>query len=259
MHIHGKKLAVIGITAISVLLIFFAYQSQGKDKISAEQQTPLSGKAAGSITAESTLADQNTPLVTDEPSDTSLTAAAGNAAGITASASPAAVTGTPQSSPAPENITEAVKNDITKLIKKYYDTSELPGKNVFMTDEQASKELASIKQKREVIEKYKNIVTYIKPGLLPDTYVVFTTYNMKVTNIDTLVPGMSLLYITKNENGDLRVNNDTPDEQLNQLLTQLTKEDDIKSLIDKVNSDLKSAMAKDNSLKDFVKYLKSVS
>ncbi len=263
MQKHGKLLTVISMTAVSLLLIFFVYLGQRNSGSSADAQA----SAGEEITTETAKKDNATEKDNAEESNQTQDAAlfavppaTDNTAVLAGTTGESAFTDAqlPTVSPAPE-ITDSVRTEITKLMKKYYNTSGKIGKNIFLTTSQAKKEAADIKEKRNVIEKYKNIIVYIKPGLQADTYAVFTTYDMKVYNIDTLIPGMSLLYITKNENGDFRVNTDTQDEELSSYLTGLTQEEDIKALIDQVNSALKKATAKDSSLKKFVKYLKSVS
>ncbi|GEM_PF-3449101 len=108
----------------------------------------------------------------------------------------------------------------------------------------------------EIIEEYKNITTYIKPGLDKDSYVVFTTYDIKLYNIDTLIPGMSSLSVRREETGVLCINEDTGNEELKNHIDKLTEDEDIQKLIKKVNSELKAAQNKDNSLKEFIDYIK---
>lgn len=155
-------------------------------------------------------------------------------------------------------IDEERKTQINNLITTYYDTSIEMNEDILMSKEaEESKAIESITKKREIIETYQTITTDIKPGLEIDTYVVFTTYDMKLPNIDTLVPGMSLLNITTNEDGQLRINNDPLNEALSDYVEQLTKEKEIQKMIEEVNSKLSNAVAKDNSLEEFIEYLKT--
>ncbi len=126
------------------------------------------------------------------------------------------------------------------------------------TESQAAKnkKTEAFEKVSEIIEAYKNIKTYIKPGLGQDSYVVFTTYDIKLYNIDTLVPGMSSLSVLRDENGSLYIDADSNDKKLNSYISKLTKEKDIQKIIQKVNTKLKIAKNKNNSLKEFIDYLK---
>ena len=156
-------------------------------------------------------------------------------------------------------INKDVKTEINKLIRMYYD-SEID-KDILLLDEEsdADQTVESITKKRELIEAYKNINTYVKPGQEKDTYVVFSSYDIKLYNINTLVPGMSVLSIIKDETGVLLINHDSRDDNLNDYIKQLTNEEDIKNVINEVNTKLADAIKKDNSLKEFIDYINDVS
>jgi len=158
-------------------------------------------------------------------------------------------------------IDKETETEINKLITKYYDNSIEINKDLLIIDEPGKEDQTteSIKKKRVVIEEYKNINTYVKPGLEADTYVVFSNYDTKLININTLVPGMSLLYVTKDVNGNLRINNNSPDDKLSNYFEQLTNDEDIKKMIKEVNSKLSDAISKDNSLEKFIGYLETLS
>jgi len=155
-------------------------------------------------------------------------------------------------------INEDIETEIYKLIGKYYD--DKIDKDILTIDEQSETEqtLESIIKKREIIEKYSNLNTYVKPGLDIDTYVVFSTYDIKLKNINTLVPGMSVLSVIKDETGILLINNDSNDDKLNEYINQMTNAEDIKNIIEEVNSKLADVIKKDNSLKDFIDYIKDI-
>lgn len=108
----------------------------------------------------------------------------------------------------------------------------------------------------EIIEKYQDIKTYIKPGLEKNSYVVFTRYNIKLFNIDTLVPGMSSMVINRDETGNLIINKEQDNKKLNDYINKLSKEKDIKKVINDVNAKLTKAVKKDTALQGFMDYLK---
>ncbi len=147
---------------------------------------------------------------------------------------------------------EEIKAEIDNLINTYYNISG----NKDGADSQTAEQSAGNAKINEIIEEYRNIKNYVKPGLDSDSYVVFTTYEIKVVNIDTLVPGMSSLSVVRDENGNLAVKDEPDNKKLNEHIQKLAKEKDIKEIIKKVNSKLTAAIKKDNSLQVFIDYLK---
>jgi hypothetical protein len=107
-------------------------------------------------------------------------------------------------------------------------------------------------EKREGIEAYQDITSYIKPGLIDDTYVIFSSYNMKFENIETLAPGMSVVYVGKGVGENYSIIKDTKDEELNDYINLLLQEEDMVRLTDEVNTSLEKAMKDDTTLKDFI-------
>lgn len=155
---------------------------------------------------------------------------------------------------------EEIKAEIDSLINTYYNVS---GNKDGTDSETAEQEQSTVKPKtagndkmNEIIEEYRNIKNYVKPGLDSDSYVVFATYDIKVVNIDTLVPGMSSLSVVRDETGNFTIKVDPDNKKLNAHIQKLAKEKDIKKIINEVNSKLKTAVKKDNSLQVFIDYLK---
>lgn len=152
-----------------------------------------------------------------------------------------------------------IKSEIDKLINTYYlsesDTADNKENNKKVQTADDSKEKED-NETSEIIEEYRNIKNYVKPGLDEDSYIVFSTYKIKLFNIKTLVPGMSSLIIEKDEEGNLAVHNDSDNKELNNYIKKLAGEKDIKKIMNEVNSELSEAVKKDTSLKAFIDYIK---
>ncbi len=156
-----------------------------------------------------------------------------------------------------------IKSEINNLINTYYDSLGDEKKDSLDTKDQTADDKSVKKQTSEekksendIIEKYQDIKTYIKPGLDKNSYVVFTTYNIKLYNIDTLVPGMSSMVISRDKEGNLSINPDQNNKKLNDHINKLSKEKDIKKVINDINSKLTKAVKKDTLLQGFMDYLK---
>jgi uncharacterized protein YdbL (DUF1318 family) len=158
-------------------------------------------------------------------------------------------------------LTKDLTTKINKVVRNYYKISNIKNTKKMSAMNQKEKVQSSeiTAEKREVIESYQDIHTYIKPGLKADTYVVFTTYNIKLFNINTLVPGMSVLTVTSDNEETFQINDENISEQQKEYISQLSNDKEIKKIIQEVNSNLSKAIKKDASLKVFVDYMKKVS
>ncbi len=163
---------------------------------------------------------------------------------------------------ATENVNEldeSVINEINDLVTNYYNPTAKLDENLLVEGVKENKKVVkAISEKREGIEAYKNIKTYVRLGMEEKSYVVFSTYDMKFLNIDTLAPGMSVLYVI-NKQGDYVIQEDTSAANLSVYINELSQEEEIVNIIEQVNTDLVNAMKRDDALKGFIEKLKEVS
>lgn len=162
------------------------------------------------------------------------------------------------------SLNEISQSDITKineLMTSYYNASNEFDSNILASNdpEDINQRKILISRKNEVIQSYEVIKNHIKRGLTEDTYIVYTTYSIKFNNINTLVPGMSVLTVIKDKiSGELHVNVSPHSKDLNDYIKQMSETDDMKEIIEEVNRELAEAIEKDSSLKEFVEYLKDI-
>lgn len=152
-------------------------------------------------------------------------------------------------------LTKSDISQIDNVIKDYYNINQTVDSS-FLFNEDNSKNIVDMKElvdKREGIEAYENIQIITKPGLEPNSFIVFTTYTMKFYHIDTLAPGMSVLHLVRSE-GKYFIDYELS-EELTKHIETLTKEANIQSLVKKINADLKKAIDKDKELKELIERL----
>jgi len=154
-------------------------------------------------------------------------------------------------------INKDIEAKVEELVNKYYDVTNKLDTDILSSDSKGEvvRKVEIYNKKEEIIESYENIVNYIKPGLTDDTIVVFIAYDIKLKNIETKVPGMSVLTVVKSKLGELHINIDPNDVDMNEYIKKLAEEKDIKDVIDDVNIRLNDAIKKDTSLKELVEYL----
>ncbi len=66
-------------------------------------------------------------------------------------------------------------------------------------------ELVNIAVKSEFIESYNDIHCYTQEGYEAGSYYVYVSYQLKLTDFDVLVPGLSGLYYCPNEEGEYHI------------------------------------------------------
>lgn len=120
-----------------------------------------------------------------------------------------------------------------------------------MRDYIDSTDLIKYEKKSEFIESYQNLSCYTKPGITPDSYCLYVSYDIKFDGIDTLAPGLSALYLYTDESGKLVIAGDM-DESTTAAMKLVTNQDDVVDLYNKVDVSFKEAVASDENLNTFL-------
>lgn len=159
---------------------------------------------------------------------------------------------------------KAIKTDayeeVNKLVDKYYesiaegDTATL--KNIVVpfseTDESA------VVHKSELIESYDNIKCYThKEGVTKNYYIVFAFYEINFPDVETPVPGLETLFICRDAEDKLYINNDTEnlsDAEKKNLEDVLSKIEVI-ALFDDVETTFSIALHSDEGVAKFFEAL----
>ena len=105
------------------------------------------------------------------------------------------------------------------------------------------------------IENYSNVTVYTKQGLTEDSFAVFVSYDLKFTDVETAAPGLSQLYVMKNDEDRFIIHNDDSNEEINAYMAEVTQDADVQALITEVETRLNEAMDADPELKAFEEQL----
>ncbi len=151
---------------------------------------------------------------------------------------------------------ELVKDDaaLLTLIQQYYTgvaASDIGilSQIVSPWDETVSQNILSA----DIAEEYQNITVYSKQGLNEGEYVVFAYYEAKVENIETLIPGLAMLYVKTGDGGKLVVDSARDSEaDVSAYMTQASNDSDVQALIAQVNRQYEEALASDEALSSYV-------
>lgn len=144
---------------------------------------------------------------------------------------------------------------VNALIEKYYtaltnkDVQTLKG----LVDELDPSDESAITNS-QYIEGYSNLTVYTKKGLTDTSYVVFASYDHKYVGYDTLLPGISYLYVDTKEDGSLYIVADPDDSQL-ACISEKIEESDVQELLNNTQAAYDEKLASDTALSSYLSEL----
>lgn len=155
---------------------------------------------------------------------------------------------------------EEAYEDISDVVKLYYEAKVAGNVEALAqyVDNMDGITQESLLAETSYIDEYSSIICYTKNGLYPNTYVVFVYYELSIKNITTAAPGISVLYVIRDdETGNIYIHNGVTDNEVLDYISMISKDDDIAALFNDVNAELNAALAADADLKAFYDNLES--
>lgn len=147
--------------------------------------------------------------------------------------------------------------DVNALVAKYYkayadgDVATLKQIATPFTDEEAKQKTAL----KDYIESFDNLACYTKVGPVEDSYMVAVYLEIKFKDIKTTAPGLTTLYICKNDDGSLYIDNRAKEElepEVQAYAQAFEKAEDYLELSQKVSDKYNESLEKDEALKTFM-------
>ena len=142
---------------------------------------------------------------------------------------------------------------VNAIIQKYYQA--LSAKDVTgireVVDELNQTEATKITSDQH-IDGYSDIEVYTKDGVKEGEYVVFACYNYTIKDIDTKVPGLSMMYVCPREDGSLYIAMQEHDEEIQQYMTKSIEDVEVQELIQTVKGEYEKAQDDDEDLRNFI-------
>lgn len=160
-----------------------------------------------------------------------------------------------QSETAATGTSSLVKDDaaILTLVKKYYTAAaEKDYATLETIVDPWNDEVKNSISRNDVIESYNNLSTYSKQGPVENSYVVYTYFDGKVANIDTLAPSLTMLYVITDENGNLVVSDRESSQEVADYIASVSADADVQALIADVEEKCAQAKEADPALKEFM-------
>lgn len=155
---------------------------------------------------------------------------------------------------------EDIEEDITDLIKKYLKAKQEVDMDVLA---ECVSDVSHVEEKRlvtdaEYIEEYKNVeCTILNDGLKEGAYRVYVYCEAKIYDIDTLVPSLTALYVTMNDEGKFIIYLSAVESDDKKAIDKLDNSDKVKKKIDTVQKKLQDIVSKNADVRDFYQMLES--
>ena len=116
-------------------------------------------------------------------------------------------------------------------------------------------ELARVAAKSEYIDSYSDIKCYTKQGPFPNSYIVYSSYYLKVKDFDVLAPGVSTFVVCTNEDGSLYLYTDDFDENVFEYIRKITAQEDVYKLFVDIDIEYNQIL---NDNPDYAEYMNAV-
>ena len=153
---------------------------------------------------------------------------------------------------------ENAHQDVNNVLKTYYDAQAegdietISTLNTYLNDI----EKIRVEELSKYIDSYPVLNVYTKPGLTENTYVAYVYSEVKFSDVDKNMPGMQTYYIGKDESGNFFINDGTYDDDVWSYIKDVTLQDDVVDLNNKVVVEYNELLASDEELNEFIAYLK---
>ncbi|MDE7250585.1 MAG: hypothetical protein K2N82_12040, partial [Lachnospiraceae bacterium] len=148
--------------------------------------------------------------------------------------------------------------EINNLVRAYYDAqasgdvdviSEL---NTYLDEI----EIIKVQEMSKYVESYPVLNVYTKPGLTENAYVAYVCSEVKFSEMEQELPGMQTFYIGLNDDGSYFINDGTNDTTIRNYIKEITLQDDVVDLNNKIVVEYNELLAEDEELEEYIAYLR---
>lgn len=164
-------------------------------------------------------------------------------------------TDTPAPTPTPEASLAAAPDEVSAVVTGYFQA--LAGQDAdtlaAFVDELSDEDRAAVENNQR-IEAYSNMEVYTYPGEAADSYVAFAVYDYKYAGYDTVLPGLTQLYVYRMEDGELRIAAN-PDESVKSYVGTILEQEDVQALITETQAAYNAVLDGNADLKAYVEGL----
>lgn len=117
--------------------------------------------------------------------------------------------------------------------------------------------LINLEKLSAYIEEYRNLKCYTKAGHAENSYVVYAYYETKFKDLDEPVPGISPYLVYTDEDGSCYIYEGEVDESTNFYLEEVSAQDDVVDLMNRVQVAFNEAVVADENLNNYLAQMKA--
>ena len=153
-----------------------------------------------------------------------------------------------------------VQTELEELMKRYLTAKQQVDMD---TIGQCVSDVSHVEEKKllaesEYVESYDNIQCLVLDGPKEGTYRVYANYDVKIYDIDTLLPSLTALYVTTNKDNMFQIYLGTLESDEQRYVDKLDNSTQVKGLVSTVQNRLSDVINSDSKAKDFYEMLESV-
>lgn len=148
--------------------------------------------------------------------------------------------------------------EINNLVRAYYDAQASGDVDVIseLNNYLDEIEIIKVQEMSKYVEAYPVLDVYTKPGLTENAYVAYVCSEVKFSEMEQELPGMQTFYIGLNEDGSYFINDGTNDTAIRNYITEITLQDDVVDLNNKIVVEYNELLAEDEELEEYIAYLR---
>lgn len=105
------------------------------------------------------------------------------------------------------------------------------------------------------VEGYENIQCKVMNGISTGAYRVYVYYDVKIYDIDTLIPSLNALYVKQNKKGEFQVYLGKLDSMEQKYIDRLDESEKVQALVKSVQNQLEDVVSADREVRDFYEML----
>jgi hypothetical protein len=152
-----------------------------------------------------------------------------------------------------------IETELTELVETYFQAKQQVDmdaiadcvSNVQHVDEK------KLLTESAYVEDYKNIQCTVMDGAVSGSYRVYVYYDVKIYDIDTLVPSLNALYIKQNDDGKFEIYLGALNSKEQKYIDRLDQSDKVNRLVLSVQSRLETVVSEDEDVRDFYEMLEN--
>lgn len=153
-----------------------------------------------------------------------------------------------------------IQTEIEELMNRYFTAKQQVDMD---TIGQCVSDIAYVEEKKllaesEYVEAYKNIQCMVLDGAKEGAYRVYVYYEVKIYDIETLIPSLNALYVNLNKEGNLQVYLGTLDANEQKCIDTLDQCKEVQDLISTVKAKMEDVISSDTQVREFYEMLESV-